>query len=232
MKKIFPFVAFLMLAFLLAVPAVRSQSVSFNYHYRFDPVNFEGESLNEPVFEPPRLGTLEVAYPEAARKNGVQGTVKASATLDRDGKVRDVVVGQDVPFGVGNAVAAALQNFSFKPASINGRPVPIRMHLEYVITLLYAADDKNVTRPKITEKPAPQYPAKYLTEKLKGSVTVQVLFSADGTAKVFGVQSVMPKEFDTAAAEAAAKIKFQPASHKKSKQPVTQRMAVDYEFKP
>jgi len=42
----------------------------------------------------------------------------------------------------------------------------------------------------------------------------------------------MPNEFDKAAAEAAAKIRFQPAVHKKSKADVSQKMVVEYDFKP
>ncbi len=46
------------------------------------------------------------------------------------------------------------------------------------------------------------------------------------------VNSVMPKEFDKAAIEAAQKIKFEPAVHKKSKKAVSQSMTVEYSFKP
>jgi TonB family protein len=83
----------------------------------------------------------------------------------------------------------------------------------------------------VTEKPEPEYPAKYASSRVKGVVRVQVLFRADGTLKVGQVDSVMPKEFDAAVVEAAGKIKFQPAVHKKSKSPVTQQLTVEYEFK-
>ena len=50
--------------------------------------------------------------------------------------------------------------------------------------------------------------------------------------KVLGVSSVMPKEFDKAALEAAEKIHFLPATHKKSKAGVSQKLTVEYDFKP
>ena len=231
MKKIFPIFGVLALALFVSVDAA-AQSIYFNYYYKLEPVKFEGQFDEQPFFEDPQLGKLSVEYPEAARKNGVQGTVKAKATLGEDGKVRDVVIEQDLPNGVGAALTTALQNLTFRPGAINGKKVPMVLHVDYVITLAYTEDDKSVTKPDIIEKPAAEYPAKYLADKVKGVVRVQVLFKADGTLKVGSVDSVMPKEFDQAALDAAAKIKFQPAVHKKSGQPVTQQLTVEYEFKP
>ena len=231
MKKIFPLFSVLALALLFSVDAA-AQSVYFNYYYKLDPLRIEGQFEEQPFLEEPQLGKLNVEYPEAARKNGVQGTVKAKATLGEDGKVRDIVIEQDLPNGVGAALTAALENLTFRPAAINGKKVPMTLHVDYVISLAYSEDDKSVTKPDIIEKPAPEYPAKYLADKIKGVVRVQVLFKADGTLKVGSVDSVMPKEFDQAALDAAAKIKFQPAVHKKSGQPVTQQLTVEYEFKP
>ena len=231
MKIFFPIAGALLLVMFCGLTA-EAQSVYFNYHYKLEPVKIEAESGEQPFIEDPEIGKLNVAYPEAARKNGIQGTVKAKATLGEDGKVSDIVVEQDLPDGVGAALTAALQNLTFRPAAVNGKKVAMILHVDYVISLAYAEGDKEVVKPEITDKPEPPYPSKYLADKVKGSVSVQVLFRADGTLKVGSVQSVMPKEFDAAALEAAAKIKFQPAIHKKSHQAVTQQMTVTYEFKP
>ncbi|MFN6962581.1 MAG: TonB family protein [Pyrinomonadaceae bacterium] len=231
MKINFPILGIVALAAALAGSA-HAQSISFNYRYSFDPVSFEGVTSAAPVLEPPRIGAIEVQYHEAARRNGVEGTVKASATLAADGQMRDIAVVQDLPFGVGDAVTFALQKLRFTPAKIDGRPVPTRMHVEYIVAVVYDISDKNVAKPRIVEKPPAQYPARYLAERIKGTVTVRMLVSADGTARVEGVQSVMPKEFDKAAIEAAAKINFEPARHKKSQRAVSQIFFVEYEFKP
>jgi TonB family protein len=201
--------------------------------YKFEPVSYNAPvSTGQPFFESPEIGGIKINYSEEARKNGVQGTVKATATLGEDGKVRDIKIDQDLPSGVGAAVVAGLQAMTFKPAAVNGKPVPIVMHLDYVITLTFLEDDKNVVKPQIVDKPAAVYPSKYLADKTKGTVSVQVLFKEDGTLQVGSVNSVMPKEFDQAAREAAAKIQFKPAVHKKTRQPVTEQMTVTYEFKP
>jgi TonB family protein len=231
MKTFFHLTGALLLAALCSLSAA-AQSVYFNYLYTFEPVKFEGITDREPFFESPEIGKIDINYSEEARKNGVQGTVKATVTLGENGKARDIKIDQDLPFGVGAAVVSGLQAMTFKPAAINGKPVAIVMHLDYVVTLAYAEDDKSVGKVVILEKPEPVYPSKYLAEKIKGTVSVQVIFKADGTLRVGNAQSVMPKEFDRAAVEAAEHIKFQPALHKKSRQPVTQQMTVVYQFKP
>jgi TonB family protein len=183
--------------------------------------------------EPPELGGLpDVDFPDSARKNGVEGTLKAKMTLGENGKVRDIVITQGLPHGVDEAFTKAVQNYYFKPAKQNGQPVPITMYLDFIVTMDYSEGDKNVNKPKITEKPDPVYPEKYRAEKLKGKVEVGVMFYKDGTLKIIRVSSVMPKEFDQSAIAAAEKIKFEPAVHKKSKNPVGQAMTVVYDFKP
>lgn len=212
------------LCFISAFSASGSaQEISFNYFYSFGRVEID---------EAPTINGFDVNYPEAARKNGVQGMLKASLILGADGKTRDIKILQTLPHGVEAAVVKGLESLYFQPAKLNGQPVAIPMTFDFVVTAVYDERDKNVTKPQILEKPAPVYPATYAAEKLKGKVQVFVLFFTDGKVKVLGVNSVMPREFDKAALEAAAKIRFQPAVHKKSKEDVAQQMTVEYDFKP
>src|SRR6476619_5346345 len=118
------------LLFLFAFSA-GAQSLSFNYFYSFDPVIAD---------QPPQLGGLNVDYPEAARKNGVEGTVKATAKLGEDGRVHDIAVVRDLHFGVGDAVSKALAKWYFKPATLQGKPVPVKMTLDYVVAAVYGED--------------------------------------------------------------------------------------------
>lgn len=222
-RKIFIFIS-LTIFLLLTGEIIQAQSLSFRYYSRVEMLGAN---------EPPELGGLpEFDYPEAARKNGVEGTLKAKMTLGEDGKVRDIVILEGLPFGVNEAFTKAMQYYYFKPAKRNGQPVPSTMYVDFIVTVGYDEGDKNITKPKIIEQPAPFYPEKYRAEKLKGKVEVGVMFYKDGTLKIISVSSVMPKEFDQAATAAAEKIKFEPATHKKSKSPVGQAMTVVYDFKP
>ena len=221
--KIFLGAGLMCLLFVLS-NSVKAQDVFFNYKYQV--------GLSDAAEAPEFSGFPDFDYPEAARKNGVEGTLKFTLTLGADGKVRDITVQQGLPFGVTEAIAKGLGQLSFRPAKRGGQPVDVKMFFDYIISTVYGEDDKNVSKPKIIEKPNVVYPPSQKAEGRKDKVQVQVMFYNDGTLKVVGVSSSMPKEFDKAAVEAAQNIKFEPAVHKKSKKAVSQQLTIEYNFKP
>lgn len=199
------------------------QDLSYNYNYKL---------FMEDADQPPQItGIDDFVLPEAARKNGVTGKVKADVILGENAKTRDIVVTEGLPHGVTEAVTKILQTLYFEPARLNGKPVSSKMQFEFVITAVYQENDKNVTKARVLSKLEAPYPSGYTGEKVKGKVSVMVLFMEDGFLKVMGVSSTMPREFDRAAAEAAKNIQFTPAVHKKSKKNVSQQMTVEFEFK-
>jgi len=200
-----------------------AQELLFNYSYRVEPAK---------VSEQPQIGKITVVYPVAARKAPVEGTVKATATLGEDGKVRDIVITNDIGSGVGAAVTAGLEKLYFKPAYYEGSPVAVKLSFEYIVTVVYDEYNANVAKAAITAQPAPIYPEKYRAAALSGKVSLQVLFKATGDVKVYEVTSMLPKDFTDAAKEAAKNIKFTPAMNKRTKQPVSQQLMVEYDFKP
>lgn len=221
--KIF-FGAVMLCLLLVLSNTAKAQNISFRYNYKLD--------LADATKAPEVSGLPEFDYPESARKNGVEGTLKLTLTLGEDGKVKNINVEQGLPFGVTEAVTKGLEQLKFQPATRNGQPIAVKMIFYYIVSVAYSENDKNVSKPKIVEKPGAVYPASQKAEGRKDKVLVQVMFYNDGTLKVLGVSSVMPKEFDKAAIEAAQKIKFEPAVHKNSKKAVSQSMTVEYNFKP
>ena len=113
--------------------AAKAQEYSFNYLYSFGRVEAD---------EPPKINGVDVNYPETARKNGVEGTVKASVILGEDGRTRDIKILQSLPFGVDEAVTKGLQSLYFEPAKLNGQPVAIPMTLNFIVTAVYDEGDK------------------------------------------------------------------------------------------
>lgn len=222
-RSVFVCLSLLCLSFVFAA-AVQAQDVTSRYTYRIEMMA---------AHEPPEIESFpQFDYPDSARKNGVEGTLKAVVTLGEDGRVREVLINEGLPHGVTEAVSRGLQQIRFKPASANGKPAAVKLLVEYIVTAVFDERDGNVAKPKITEKPAPAYPESARAEKIKGKVEVRMLFRTDGTAEILNVSSVMPKEFDRAALAAAKNIRFEPAIHKKSKKPVSQEMIVVYDFKP
>ncbi len=222
-RKYFSGLSLLVLVFLFSAFA-QAQTTTFSYSSEIE----MGDAT-----EPPKIAGLpKIDYPSAARKNRVEGRFKASMTLGADGKARDVVILENLPHGVGEAVTDALQKINFEPAKKDGQPVAVKMIFYYIATIGYEEGDQNVTKPIILEKPEPIYPKKYRAEKLEGKVRLGVMFYPNGKLQIMNIQTVMPKEFENAAKEAAAKIKFEPAVHNKSKRTVAQALTVEYEFKP
>ena len=70
-------------------------------------------------------------YTEEARQNKIQGTVVLSLIFGADGYIRDVRVVHSLPNGLTEEAISAAQKIRFNPAIHNGRPVSVRMQLEY-----------------------------------------------------------------------------------------------------
>lgn len=197
-------------------------------------LNFSSRFMFEPamITQPPNITHPDVGFPDAARKNGVEGVAKVSLILGADGKVRDAKIIQDLPFGVGEAVKKAVESLRFTPASFNGKPVDMPATLVYEVTAFYDEYDKDVSKAKVEGKPMAEYPSQFKSQGMKGEVHVAIAFYADGKVKPLKVESTMPPEFDEAAKKAAEGLKFQPAVHKKSKKPVNQTVWVTFKFSP
>ncbi len=74
-------------------------------------------------------------YTEEARQSKIQGTVVLSLIFGADGRIHDVRVVRSLPSGLTEAAIEATQKIRFNPAVRDGRPVNVRMQLEYNFTL-------------------------------------------------------------------------------------------------
>jgi TonB family protein len=213
--------------------AVKAQARSITIKEQEATITYSSRMEIPDAAEPPKiLGLPTFKYPESARKNGVEGKLTVSLTLGKNGTVQNVVAGENLPHGVTEAITGELKRLRFQPARKNGEPVDAKMFFDFVISARYGEKDRNITRLKIIENPDPVYPENQKAKGVSGKVYVSVLFSAGGSVEILGVRSTMPKEFNQAAAEAAKKIKFEPAVHKATNQKVSQIITLEYSFKP
>lgn len=208
---------------LLFATIASAQDLLFDYNFQFEPAF---------LTEGPKIKDFHVNFPDEARKNGIDGTVKVGFVLGKDGKTRDAAIIQDLPFGVGTALVAAVTKMSFAPAMNEDEPIDLKATVTYNISAVYQEYDESVTKAKLLGKPTAEYPGSFRADGTKGKVVVAVLFFPDGKLRVSKTESTMPPEFDEAAKKAAETLKFQPAGHKKSKKPVAQWMWVTFDFKP
>ncbi|MEM7048271.1 MAG: TonB family protein [Acidobacteriota bacterium] len=68
-------------------------------------------------------------YSEIARKARIQGVVILRAVLDKQGRVTDVRILKDLPFGLGEAAAEAVARWEYEPATLRGKPVSVEMEI-------------------------------------------------------------------------------------------------------
>lgn len=63
--------------------------------------------------------------------NGVQGTVVVEVTIDSEGKVTATKILQRLGYGIDEKVEAAVRNWRFRPATMDGRPIPSQQDVLY-----------------------------------------------------------------------------------------------------
>lgn len=77
------------------------------------------------VKEPVEISRVQPIYPEAARKARLQGIVILEAIITKDGNVESVRVLRGINPLLDNAAMRAVQQWKYRPATFNGRPVPV-----------------------------------------------------------------------------------------------------------
>jgi protein TonB len=103
---------------------------------------FEGEMAARPAPAPapavplePAPGLLEPAsvltrtdpaYPEAARRANIEGTVELEVGIDANGKVTDVEVVRGLPLGLSESAAESVRHWTWRPARTASGPVASR----------------------------------------------------------------------------------------------------------
>ncbi len=81
------------------------------------------------VTDPEKLNAVNPQYTEIARKARIQGVVVLQATIDKNGDITDVKVLKGLAMGLSEAAVAAVTQWKFKPATLNGKPVAVYYNL-------------------------------------------------------------------------------------------------------
>ena len=81
------------------------------------------------VTAPVVISRVEPIYPAEARAARISGIVIVEAIIDRNGSVRDVKVLKPLPFGLDQAAADAVKQWTFRPATLDGKPVDVIFNL-------------------------------------------------------------------------------------------------------
>jgi len=87
------------------------------------------------VKEPIEIVKTQPQYPEAARKARMQGIVILEAIITKEGTVESVRVLRGINPLLDASAMRAVQQWKYKPATFNGRPVPVYLTVTVKFTL-------------------------------------------------------------------------------------------------
>lgn len=80
---------------------------------------------------PAIVHSVEAVYPPEAAKARISATVMLTVDIGADGAVTDAQVTEPAGHGFDEAALAALKQFQFSPAEIDGKPAPVRIQYAY-----------------------------------------------------------------------------------------------------
>jgi protein TonB len=100
----------------------------------------EGVRVGGDIKPPTKIKHVPPVYPEAAKKDGVQGVVIAEAKVDPTGTVADARILRSVRL-LDVAALEAIMQWKFTPTLLNGAPVPVMM----TVTVNFVLDSKPKT---------------------------------------------------------------------------------------
>lgn len=94
------------------------------------PIDTRWYSARELDAHPKALRAIRPEYPETARRQGLEGSVKVLLKVDEFGRVRDMDILESDPLGVFDSVVReAFGNAEFAPARRDGQPVRALMQI-------------------------------------------------------------------------------------------------------
>jgi TonB family protein len=118
-------------------PPPNAASVSVKPQSTLTPVAEEGEP--EPAtasLKPIIFYVAKATYTDRARQNRRQGTITVSAIFSAQGEVTGVKILKGLPDGLNDEAISAAQRIRFLPAEKDGKPVSVRMSMEFSFNLI------------------------------------------------------------------------------------------------
>ena len=83
------------------------------------------------IQHPRKITAVSPKYTEEARKEGLQGLVILQATITDEGLVEEIEVVEGLPLGLTEQAVEALRQWTFEPATLDGKPVAVYYNLTF-----------------------------------------------------------------------------------------------------
>jgi TonB family protein len=75
--------------------------------------------------QPEEIDRIVPRYPATARAAGAGGAVVIRGIVRKDGRIDDVQIIRDLPYGLGEAARDAVEEWRFRPATFRGEPIDV-----------------------------------------------------------------------------------------------------------
>lgn len=167
------------------------------------------------VSAPSVLSKVEPHYSKEATKAGLQGTVALSLVVSDEGRPQDLKVLRSLGLGLDEKAIEAVEQWRFKPAMKDGKPVPVKATIEVNFRLVpeyQLAEEKRAAEEK-AERLERVRLANVATEQARqaqiakaqaiGVDLAKVKFLVTGCEELRGVVGVVRREIDLSNDEAA-----------------------------
>ena len=189
------------------------------------PIDADGNEVDIPRFfeveaPPELLQSVKSVYPP-----GVTVRLELKVNVDGSASVVKVLKG---PEEFHQAAIDAISQYRFKPGTLNGKVVPVRMPQSIIFRLPKQqtltptsgdADSSKVleffmveVKPKVMHSVKPMYPEEALRDSLEGKVFLRFIVNLDGSVSDVRVLRGL-EEFHQAAIDAVSQVRFKPAEH-------------------
>lgn len=90
-----------------------------------------------PIEPPTALNSMWVTYPRSARKRRIKGTVAIAFVVTKEGNPVDLHLVRPVSNDLDESAMRAVRRLRFKPATVEGKPVPSYVTIEVKFVLYY-----------------------------------------------------------------------------------------------
>ena len=189
------------------------------------PIDADGNEVDIPEFfeveaKPELLQAVKPVYPTRV-------TVRLEFKVNVDGSVSDVRVLRGLE-AFHQAAIDAISQYRFKPGTLNGKVVPVRMTQSIIFRLPKQqtappasgdADSSGVlefymveVKPKVLHAVKPVHPEEAFRDSLEGKVFLKFMVNVDGSVSDVRVLRGT-EEFHQAAIDAVSQFRYKPAEH-------------------
>ena len=186
------------------------------------------------VTNPVIVSEKKPSYTAEAMRAKISGSVEMTAVIDTGGKPTGISVVRSLDPGLDKNAIEALSAWRFKPATKEGKPVPMLVTIEMSFTLrdrpVFDKTFAQVKAPVMRTERKPSYTPEAMRAKIEGSVEVEGVVGTDGKLTDLRVVKSLDAVhgLDANALAAAAAWTFTPAQL--SGRPVPYRVTIELRF--